>query len=46
VGCTRIWKRPPAAATPALLPGPDRIEIHHVTGYHLTTATAAGMKGR
>lgn len=23
---------------PALLPGPDRIEIHHVTGYHLATA--------
>jgi hypothetical protein len=23
---------------PALLPGPDRIEIHHVTGYHLPTA--------
>ncbi len=31
---------------PALLPGPDRIEIHHVTGYHLATATAATMKGR
>ena len=31
---------------PALLPGPDRIEIYHVTGYHLATATAAGMKGR
>jgi hypothetical protein len=31
---------------PALLPGPDRIEIHHVTGYHLATAAAAGMKGR
>ena len=31
---------------PALLPGPDRIEIHHVTGYHLsTTAAAATMKG-
>jgi hypothetical protein len=30
----------------ALLPGPDRIEIHHVTGYHLATATAATMKGR
>ena len=31
---------------PALLPGPDRIEIHHVTGYHLATATAATTKGR
>jgi hypothetical protein len=31
---------------PALLPGPDRIEIHHVSGYHLATAAAAGMKGR
>ena len=30
----------------ALLPGPDRIEIHHVTGYHLVTATAATTKGR
>ena len=30
----------------ALLPGPDRIEIHHVTGYHLVTATAATMKAR
>ena len=30
----------------ALLPGPDRIEIHHVTGYHLATAAAATMKGR
>jgi hypothetical protein len=26
---------------PALLPGPDRIEIHHVTGYHLPTAALA-----
>jgi hypothetical protein len=24
---------------PALLPGPDRIEIHHVTGYHLPAAS-------
>ncbi len=31
---------------PALLPGPDRIEIHNVTGYHLATATAASTKGR
>ena len=31
---------------PALLPGPDRIEIHHVTGHHLATATAATTKGR
>ena len=31
---------------PALLPGPDRIEIHHVTGYHLAAATVASMKGR
>ena len=32
---------------PALLPGPDRIEIHHVTGYHVPTASpAAGGKGR
>ena len=31
---------------PALLPGPDRIEIHYVTGYHLATATAPIMKGR
>ena len=23
---------------PALLPGPDRMEIHHVTGYHLPAA--------
>lgn len=30
---------------PVLLPGPDRIEIHHVTGYHLATATAAVTKG-
>jgi hypothetical protein len=28
---------------PALLPGPDRIEIHHVTGYH---RPAAASKGR
>jgi hypothetical protein len=26
---------------PALLPGPDRIEIHHVTGYHLPAARLA-----
>ena len=26
---------------PALLPGPDRIEIHHVTGYHLPAAALA-----
>ena len=32
---------------PALLPGPDRIEIHHVTGYHVPTASpAASGKGR
>ena len=31
---------------PALLPAPDRIEIHHVTGYHWPAATAASMKGR
>jgi hypothetical protein len=31
---------------PALLPGPDRIEIHHVTGYHRPTAVAASTKGR
>jgi hypothetical protein len=31
---------------PALLPGPDRIEIHHVTGYQRPAATAASMKGR
>ena len=31
---------------PALLPGPDRIEIHHVTGYHRPAALAASMKGR
>jgi len=31
---------------PALLPGPDRIEIHHVTGYHLPAVVAASMKGR
>jgi len=31
---------------PALLPGPDRIEIHHVTGYQRPAATAAGVKGR
>ena len=30
---------------PALLPGPDRIEIHHVTGYRRPAATAS-MKGR
>ncbi len=26
---------------PALLPGPDRIEIHHITGYQRPAATAA-----
>jgi hypothetical protein len=32
---------------PALLPGPDRIEIHHVTGYGLSaTASAASAKAR
>jgi hypothetical protein len=31
---------------PALLPGPDRIEIHHVTGYHRPAVVAASMKGR
>jgi hypothetical protein len=31
---------------PALLPGPDRIEIHHVTGYQRPAAMAASMKGR
>ena len=31
---------------PALLPGPDRIEIHHVTAYHRPAAPAASMKGR
>jgi hypothetical protein len=31
---------------PALLPGPDRIEIHHVTGYHLPAVVAATLKGR
>jgi len=31
---------------PALLPGPDRIEIHHVTGYHPPAAVpAASLKG-
>jgi len=31
---------------PALLPGPDRIEIHHVTGYYLPAAVAAAsLKG-
>ena len=31
---------------PALLPGPDRIEIHHVTGYHLPAAVpAASLEG-
>jgi hypothetical protein len=30
----------------ALLPGPDRIEIHHVTGYHPPAAVpAASLKG-
>jgi hypothetical protein len=31
---------------PALLPGPDCIEIHHVTGYHLPAVAAASLKGR
>jgi hypothetical protein len=31
---------------PALLPGPDRIEIHHVTHSQRPAATAASMKGR
>ena len=30
---------------PALLPGPDRIEIHHVTGYHLPAVVAAKHEG-
>jgi hypothetical protein len=35
---------------PALLPGPDRIEIHHVTGYHMprhspSAAPAASTEG-
>ena len=31
---------------PALLPGPDRVEIHHVTGYHLPAAeSAASTRG-
>jgi len=29
----------------ALLPGPDRIEIHYVTGYHLPAAVAASPEG-
>jgi hypothetical protein len=29
---------------PALLPGPDRIEIHRVTGYHLPAAGAAATR--
>jgi hypothetical protein len=31
---------------PALLPGPDRIEIYHVTHSQRPAATAASMKGR
>lgn len=32
---------------PALLPGPDRVEIHRVTGHHLAAAgPAASMRGR
>ncbi len=27
---------------PALLPGPDRIEIFHVTGYRIPAASPAG----
>ena len=31
---------------PALLPGPDRVEIHHVTGHHLpATSPAASTRG-
>jgi hypothetical protein len=32
---------------PALLPGPDRVEIHRITGHHLLAASpAASMRGR
>src|SRR5215469_15404741 len=31
---------------PVMLPGPDRIEIHHVIVYHLPAVVAASMKGR
>jgi len=31
---------------PALLPGPDRIEIHHVTGHHLPAAGPAASTRR
>jgi hypothetical protein len=27
---------------PALLSGPDRVEIHHVTGRHLAAASTTG----
>ena len=31
---------------PALLPGPDRVEIHYVTGHHMPAArTAPGTRG-
>jgi hypothetical protein len=30
---------------PALLPGPDRVEIHRVTGYHLPAAESAASTG-
>jgi hypothetical protein len=30
---------------PALLPGPDRIEIHHVTGYHLPAVRSGQHEG-
>ena len=33
--------RADAGGGPALLPAPDRIEIHHVTGYHVPAASPA-----
>jgi len=30
---------------PALLPGPDRIEIHHVTGYHVPNRLPSSLPG-
>ena len=30
---------------PALLPGPDRIEIHHVTGYHMPRLLPSAAPG-
>jgi hypothetical protein len=30
------------AEDPALLPGPDRVEIHRVTGHHLAAASTKG----